>query len=114
MVKLYLMNSPIMVFEGESAVFRAEKISPEEARRIFNSFNPENIISAIGHEATAKALSVILGAEVKVNRVMVSFDFGDMAIVFRLKQRLPEGRVIKSIEELSEIGYELMLVTRVV
>ena len=66
--------------------------------------------SAVGHDATAKALTLLLHIEIKTNRVAIKLDVGDKLIVFTIKQRLNEGQVIKSIKELEEVGYDLFLV----
>ncbi len=68
-------------------------------------------ISAIGHQATADALSLLLGVQVPVNRIQVSLNPGDDAIVLSLNKRLQEGQVIKSVDELNLIGYTLYYVS---
>jgi Domain of unknown function (DUF1874) len=69
--------------------------------------------SAVGHPATAQILSVLLGVEVKPNRVEFKQGLNDLALVFKLKARLPEGVVLNSIEEIEKIGYEFGLITRI-
>lgn len=108
---LYLLNALVVPFKGEEAEFRIRRISVEEARNIVNK--TKQIVSAVGHESTAKALSILLGIPVEVNRVSIFFDVNDEAIVFTLKTRLPEGKVIQDVAELEKIGYELFHVVRV-
>lgn len=98
---IYLLNSPIMTSHG---VFSYSPISESVARDICQD---KTIMSFIGHEATAGALSLILQKEVYVNRGEFYQESGDVAIVFSLKRRLAEGEVIKSLEDLKSIGYNL-------
>jgi len=67
--------------------------------------------SAIGHESTAEILTELLGVKVPVNRQNYIQTPGATALVFKLKQRAPEG-VILGKEEIERIGYEFGLLTR--
>jgi len=69
---------------------------PDAARAIVESARRRGreIISAVGHESTAKMLTELLGVEVKANRIMVKLEEGDTALIFQLFTRLPEGRVL--------------------
>jgi len=113
MGKLYLLNAlimPVELGEGQSAMFVATKIDKTFARALARAHDKEDIVSAIGHEATAKILSEILGIEVKTNRIAVSMERGDFAIVCKVKKRLAEGEVLK---ELKDEDIELYFVARV-
>ena len=109
MSSVYVLNSLIVPFEGKEAMFYVRRVTADEARRYIKG---RSIISAIGHKSTADALSVILGRKVEVNRIRITFKPGDSAIAFVLKQRLPEGTVIKNVEDLNRIGYELFIIER--
>lgn len=116
MSKLYLLNAPIIPLpptlpNEKPATFVVTKITPERAREIVAS--AEAVVSAIGHQATAKALSALLQREVPCQRIRVFFEENDAAIAFVLRQRLPEGKVIKTTQELNAIGYDLYLIRRV-
>lgn len=53
--------------------------------------------SYIGHESTAKALSMMCGIDIKVNRGMVEkFEHGDVIYVAVLSRRLGEGEIINN------------------
>jgi len=67
--------------------------------------------SAIGHESTAEIMTELLGVDVRVNRQMAAQEVGTEAIVFKLKTRAPEGRIL-SREEIEAVGYEFGLLTR--
>lgn len=68
--------------------------------------------SAIGHESTAAILTELLGAPVPVNRIEYRQEPEAMAIVFKLKGRPPEGKIL-SREELEQIGFEFFSLYRV-
>jgi hypothetical protein len=105
MGKVYLLNSPVLPefgryeFEGPVSEARARLI-------VAGGF-----FSAIGHEGSALFLSEILGQHVAFNRQQVMLLPGDQALVLRLQQRLPEGRIL-SFSELSTLPYELGLLSR--
>ncbi|MHB8552833.1 MAG: YddF family protein [Thermoplasmataceae archaeon] len=109
--KLYIMNSPIITSYG---AFDYVYMSKEKAKQIIkynrNSLNEDftgsgNVISAIGHEATAEFLSKVLGMPIPMNRIAVSMKPGDAAIVIKLLQRLPEGKILTA-QEMNAIPVE--------
>ncbi|MGC9086803.1 MAG: STIV orfB116 family protein [Thermoproteota archaeon] len=110
---LYLFNAlitPIPQKDAEALV-RIKKINPDIAKQIINT-NNGNFVSAIGHPATAQLLSLLLGVEIPTNRVQVFLQPGDGAIALVLKTRLPEGTVLNSIDQISQIGYDLYFIQR--
>lgn len=108
---LYIMNSLITPFRDQEAVFRIKRISLSDARNII--FQNKQFVSAIGHEATAQLMSILLQTNIPVNRVQIYFNSGDEAIVVVLKSRLPEGVILRTVEEIERIGYELFHVQRI-
>lgn len=68
--------------------------------------------SAIGHQATAEILTELLGAPVLVNRIQYVQGIDDTAIVFKLKARAPEGKILNR-AEVEEIGYEFGILKRI-
>ena len=89
------------------------EITCDFARVIINSARRtgREIVSAVGHESTAKILSELLGIEVPVNRIMVKLEEGDEAIIFQLFTRLAEGKVLNrsELEELMAKGLAKLL-----
>jgi hypothetical protein len=99
--KLYLLNAPIMPNEG---IYAFEIVDKQKFVETFNELRNEGyeVVSAIGHEATAKLLTDILNYDVPVNRIAIEFQEKDVALVIKLKQRLEEGKVLNR-EELQDL-----------
>lgn len=101
-MNFYLLNSPVLSnwghFEFEGPIDLAQ------ARAAI----PTDYVSAIGHHTTADMLSQLLQINVPMNRAKIVMHTGDVALVFRLKQRPPEGVVLDQ-EQLDSIGYEFGL-----
>ncbi len=102
---LYILNSPILTNYGK---YKFERITIEEAKKLLSI---QKWISAVGHEATAQFLSQLLGTDIPFNRAQITMQKGDRAVVFRLIDRLPEGRVL-SIEEIKNVRYEIGLLIK--
>ena len=102
---LYVLNSSTLPLKsGEEYIIKAKELTIEEARELLKN---NNFVSAVGHEATAKLLSNVLGVEIKYNRIQIQLTAGDKLISIILKKRLEEGKVIKTVEELNQIGYSI-------
>jgi hypothetical protein len=99
-----LLNTSIITAEGTHSL---KKVSLEEACKLVTG---AIINSAIGHEATAKIMDTLLGIEVPVNRQAYQSKPGDVALVFKLKGRPPEGKIL-TVEEMDAIGYEFFVLT---
>lgn len=100
-MKLAMLNTTIATVDG---IFEVRTITLEDAVRIAQN-NKENIVSAIGHESTAQIMTELLGVNVPVNRIQFIQEVGQVALVFKLKGRAPEG-VILNREEIEKIGFE--------
>jgi len=106
MKKLALLNTTIATVDG---VFEVRTISLEQARELVQS---NELLSAIGHDSTAKIMTELLGVNVPMNRIQFEQEQGQTALVFKLKGRAPEGVVLTK-EEIEEIGYEFKTMTLV-
>jgi len=105
---IYVLNTlviPINFDKIQKARIKVRRISAEEAKKFLGE---EEFISAIGHEATARFLSKLLGIEIKMNRRTVFMKPGDKGIHLFLKERLPEGKILSE-GEMKSIKYWLVL-----
>lgn len=67
--------------------------------------------SAIGHQSTADVLSELLDIKVPVNRIAYEQDVNDIAVVFKLNSRAPEGVILSKLE-IIELGYHFGLLKK--
>ena len=109
---LILLNTSILTSFG---TYTYEPLTLKEARALIDAFQQEGktVQSAIGHQATAELLSGLLDYTVVVNRINFKQTVETAALVFKLKGRPPEGKIL-SPEELEEMGYEFGLLRRTV
>lgn len=97
-MKTTILNTSIITAYGS---YSYKPCSLEQARVLVqNGFQ-----SAVGHESTAQVISTILGIDCPVNRMQYKQGPGDMALVFKMKARAPEGKIL-TVEELEVVGYE--------
>ena len=109
-MKLAILNTSILTNFGSFSYKQIDLPSAISAVQI-DGFASDGILSAVGHESTAAILTDLLGVEIPVNRIQFAQEVGQKALVFKLKGRAPEGKIL-SREEIEEIGYEFGLLTR--
>ncbi len=76
---------------------RVRVLSLEEVKSLLKG----GFISAVGHQGTAEILTALLGLPVETNRVAITLREGDSLLVFQLRVRLEEGRILNEEEVLS-------------
>jgi len=104
-MRKYLLNSPVLTDFG---LWRFEgPLSLDQAR----AWAGPEVVSAIGHAATAALLGELLGHPVEARRVQVALAPGDEALVFRLLGRLPEGAALDH-AALARLPWQLGLLSR--
>lgn len=101
-----LINSPVLTTYGW---YELRSMHISLARQLVRD---RAFVSAIGHEATALIISSVLGIHCPACRLVFQQKPGQCALVFRLKQRLAEGQVLQTIEEINAIGFHFALLTR--
>ena len=111
MKRLILFNASILTAYGD---FRFKFLTDEEAKDLVHKFKNENkeIISAVGHTATAEIMSEVLDFPVEKQRLDFNQKIDDVALIFHLKERAHEGEILDK-KEIKEIGYEFGLLTMV-
>lgn len=117
MPKLYLLNSLITPFRGVRAEFYLEKVTGYNAKLIFlhRRNTGYEIISALGHEGTVKAMKALFGEEfeeIKYNRIAIEFEPEDEGLALVLRERIPEGVVLTEYE-MRKIGYDMYYIKRI-
>ena len=100
-----LLNTPILTDYGTYAY---EPVSMERAREIIAAgYN-----SAISHQATADFLSGLFGVTIEFKRVEYRQKIGEMALVFKLKSRVSEGKILDR-KEIEALGFDFGTLFRV-
>lgn len=109
--RLIFLNAPILTAYGE---YDFKLCSAEEAKKLIKRFEEADleIISAVGHQATAELMSEVLGYKIEMNRHTFTQTTDDVAVVFRLKKRAKEGEILKR-KDIEKIGYEFGVLTKV-
>lgn len=107
-MSIYLLNSPILTDWG---TYKFREINIQEAK-FYLMHGLENYVSAIGHEGTAEILSKLLGFKVPANCISVKMETGDKAVVFKMLERLSEGKILTS-EELEKLKYTFGILEKV-
>lgn len=102
---LTILNSPVLTDYGS---FLFQPITLKDARRRVRESDWE---SAVGHEETARVISELLQIRCAKNRISYHQQVGDSALVFSLKARPPEGRIL-SRQEIEQVGYSWGLLVR--
>ncbi len=108
---LTLLNSSIVTSYG---TFTYQPLSLDEAKALVQEFQQTGklIQSAIGHQSTADFLSALLDFPVTINRIEFKQTTNDIALIFKLKQRLPDRQIL-SREEMAAVGYEFGLLAKI-
>lgn len=105
--RIVFLNCRIITTEGK---YNCVKTDLETVKKVIQD---KKFLSAIGHKSTATILSTLLDIEIPVNRIKYEQAFSDVAIVFQLKDRIPEGKILSQ-KEIKEIGYDFYFLYRII
>jgi hypothetical protein len=108
-MRIVLLNTSILTDYGK---FEYKKSSVDECKSLIarESKNGTEIISAVGHESTTKIMTEILEYPIKMNRIQYKQKPDDIAIVFKMRERSPEGKIL-SRDEINKIGFNFGILT---
>lgn len=104
-MKITLLNTSILTNYG---TFEYTPINLDDAKKIVKE---NGVQSAIGHSSTAEILSELLAHKVEANRIEYSQTSEDIALIFKLRSRPPEGKILNR-QEMEEIGYDFGVLRR--
>jgi hypothetical protein len=104
-MKVTILNTSVLANYGS---YEYSPISLNDAKNLVtaNAFQ-----SAIGHQSTAEVLTELLEVKVVANRLEFFQTVDDIALIFKLRSRPPEGKILTS-EEIEEIGYDFGILRR--
>ena len=109
MYTITVLNTPILTKFGK---YQYNEISLDRAREIAQQANGFNqLVSAVGHQSTCDILTKLLGVTIPMNRIEYKQEIGTAALIFKLKGRPEEGKIL-TVEEIEEIGYNFGLLIR--
>ena len=108
--RIVFLNTSIITNDGE---YEYRTVDLKEAMDTIAYFIACDLdqLSAIGHESTALILSGLLKLDIGVNRIEFKQETTDLGIVFKLKGRPEEGKIL-SRGEVEEIGYTFGLLIK--
>lgn len=108
--RLVLLNTSILSTYGS---FTYAPLTLVQTRQLLTEFRDtgREIISAIGHQTTAELLSALLEFPVAARRVEFRQTPQDVALVFKLRGRVPEGKILTR-AELEALGYDFGVLQR--
>lgn len=98
---IVFLNTAILTAHGK---YEYTPITIEEIKTLLKD-SDFDFESAIGHVATAQVMSSVLQIPIKVNRIEFKQQKEDIAIVFKLRGRAPEGTILDK-AQLEVIGYD--------
>ena len=109
MYTITVLNTSILTNFGK---YQYNEISLDRAREIAQQANSfSQLVSAVGHQSTCDILTKLLGVTIPMNRIEYKQEIGTAALIFKLKGRPEEGKIL-TVEEIEEIGYNFGLLIR--
>jgi hypothetical protein len=94
MEKIILLNA-LVTSSRIPLTLKTRPISLNEVKKLIEN---KEIVSFIGHEATAQLLTTLLSRNIQFNRAMYDPKPNDIAVVVRLKKRLEKPEDVKNVK----------------
>jgi hypothetical protein len=107
MKTLTILNTSILTSFG---TFGFHEITLVDARNYCHD-EEYQVQSAVGHQSTCDILSKLLAIDVPLNRIEYKQQTGETALVFKLKGRPEEGKIL-TLEEIEKIGYQFGILVK--
>lgn len=101
---IVIFNTAILTDFGS---YDYSEISLNEAKDLVK----DGFRSALGHQATCDIISKLLDIDVKMNRINYKQKDGETVLVFKLKGRPEEGKIL-TVDEIEEVGYTFGLLKK--
>jgi len=108
--RIGLVEAKSMLGVGTTDTDRATDLAAALTPVHVTTTRPPEVVSAVGHQATAEVAAALLGREVAYSRAEVAMAPGDLAICVKLRTRAPEGKILTR-AEVEAVGYDLVLLT---
>ena len=103
--QIFVLNTPILTEYGS---YNFRKADLPEVKAMLDE---REFTSAIGHEGTAALMTQLTGIQIPAKRIAIKMQSGDVAIIFRVLMRLPEGKILTQ-EELEKVPFEFGILER--
>jgi hypothetical protein len=103
---IYILNTPVLTAYGDYR-FTGPLTTVEAVRRL----RRQDFTSAVGHAVAAEFLSKLLHLDIANQRIAITMQPGDQALVLRLRTRLAEGHTLSS-TEMAAVDFELAWLER--
>lgn len=105
-MKIALLNTAVLTSPGVyeyTEEIPLDKVKWILLHSVYESF--------IGHKSTAEVITELTGIPVEANRGNFVQEKGQTAIVFKLNERVPEGKILTK-EEIEKIGYSFRILRK--
>ena len=105
-MKITILNSSNIL--SSFGTFNYKPISLNEAKVLI----ADGFESAVDNQSDCEVLTKVLDVSVPMNKLQYLLTADDVALIFKLKVRPEEGKIL-SVKEIEEIGYEFGVIYKI-